>query len=218
MNLLLINDSGETLNEDFLGKWVKAVSEELLKRRILPPEKEVLELSVVFLKENDAKQLNWNYRQKDYATDVLSFETDDPGSLGELVLCAPVLQRQAVEHKLSFEHETGYMILHGVLHLLGYDHEKDEDEAEAMLSLQDEVFALLTKPPSSKKTPSNGRPSLKKASANKAANKMSAVTSKAKSSRTKESAKSAVKKSAAVTKTKSASKARSGASKKTKKG
>ncbi|MBX3039337.1 MAG: rRNA maturation RNase YbeY [Bdellovibrionaceae bacterium] len=151
MNFLFINDSGEELNEDFLGKWVKAVSEELLKRQILSSEKNALELSVVFLKENDAKQLNWNYRQKDYATDVLSFETDDPASLGELVLCAPVLRRQATEHKQSFDHETGYMVLHGILHLLGYEHEKDEEDAEEMMSLQDEIFALLTKPVVTKK-------------------------------------------------------------------
>lgn len=195
MNLLLINDSGETLNEDFLGKWVKSVAAELSKRQVLSPEKEALELSVVFLKENDAKQLNWNYRQKDYATDVLSFETDDPGSLGELVLCAPVLQRQAVEHKLSFEHETGYMILHGILHLLGFDHEKDEDEAEVMMSLQDEVFALLTKPV------------VKKVAAAKKASGKKAGAAKAKSAT----------KTKPASKAKSASKANSGSAKKTKK-
>lgn len=147
MNLLLINDSDQSLNEEFLQKWVKAVSSELISNKVMTTEQGALELSVVFLKEADAKQLNWNYRQKDYATDVLSFETDDPGCLGELVLCPTVLDRQAKEHELSFDHEAGYMILHGILHLLGYDHEKDEEESRLMLSLQDHVFDKLTAPP-----------------------------------------------------------------------
>jgi probable rRNA maturation factor len=54
------------------------------------------------------------------------------------------LKRQAREHKLSFQHELGYMVLHGILHLLGYDHETSEADAEKMFAIQDEVFEKLT--------------------------------------------------------------------------
>ncbi|MBX2989183.1 MAG: rRNA maturation RNase YbeY [Bdellovibrionaceae bacterium] len=149
MRMLLINDTEEALPEAFLGEWVGKVARELKKRSILPADKADRELSLVFLKEMDAKQLNWTHRQRDYATDVLSFQTDDPDSLGELVMCALVLQKQAKEHKMSFEDELGYMVLHGVLHLLGYDHEQEKDEAAGreMLRLQDEIFEALTAPP-----------------------------------------------------------------------
>lgn len=147
MRLLLINDSDVQIDEAFVSDWVKRLTRELVGREILNQDQASKELSVVFLKEVDAKNLNWSYRQRDYPTDVLSFETEDPDSLGELVLCPSVLKKQSVEHKLSFELETGYMILHGVLHLLGYDHEKDEDEADRMMGLQDEVFEVLRAPP-----------------------------------------------------------------------
>lgn len=152
MKSLVINDSGENVPESLIESWVKTVAAELAARGILPADRAGRELSVVFLKEIDAKHLNWTHRQKDYATDILSFSTDDPESLGELVLCPVVLQKQAKENKQTFEREINYMILHGVLHLLGYDHENvPEDRARDMLALQDQIFEKLTAKP--KKAP-----------------------------------------------------------------
>ena len=88
--------------------------------------------------------LNLQFRKKNYATDVLSFESADPECLGELVLCPEVLKRQAGEHKLSFKMELTYMFIHGVLHLLGYDHEQGEKQAQAMFELQDRFFERLS--------------------------------------------------------------------------
>ena len=90
-----------------------------------------------------AKKVNFTFRQKNYATDVLSFEGDDQNILGELIICPEVVLRQAREHRLSFREELGYMILHGVLHLLGFDHEKSETEAKRMFALQDRIFDKL---------------------------------------------------------------------------
>lgn len=101
------------------------------------------DLTVVFLDPGPAKKLNFQFRQKKYATDILSFMTDSPEELGELVLCPQVLQRQAQEHDLSFKLELSYMLIHGVLHLLGYDHERSEKEAKKMFRIQDQLFDRL---------------------------------------------------------------------------
>lgn len=81
-------------------------------------------------------RLNAQYRQKAYATDVLSFRSPDvffqQGQLGELVVCAPVLRRQAGEREHSEQKELAVLLVHGVLHLLGFDHELGAREARAM--------------------------------------------------------------------------------------
>ena len=152
MKANIINDSGMDLSEDVLNKWIKGIAGELSKKKIIDTEKKAQELSLVFLNENDAKKLNWNYRCKDYPTDILSFGSDDPTSMGELVLCPQVISRQAKEHGLSVDDELGYIVLHGVLHLLGYDHEKNKVEEARMMTLQDEVFESLRNPKGAKKT------------------------------------------------------------------
>ncbi len=140
MKLLVVNDCKDSISEDFLNQWVQQISSDLIKKNILKPELVAKELSVVLLDERDAKKINWQYRTKDYAADVLSFQTDDPESFGELVMCPQVIRRQAVDHKLKYEQEMVYMVLHGVLHLLGYDHEKGPEDEKKMFSIQDEIF------------------------------------------------------------------------------
>lgn len=102
------------------------------------------EITLVFLSRTEAKKVNFQFRRKNYATDVLSFAGQGE-ILGDLVLCPEVLKAQAKEHGLSFEAELGYMVLHGVLHLLGYDHEDSEAAARRMFRLQDQIFAKLCK-------------------------------------------------------------------------
>ena len=86
------------------------------------------------------KGLNKKYRKVDKVTDILSFESYEKNVLGELVFCPEFIEQQAKKHGLSFYEEFSYLILHGILHLLGYDHETDEKEAERMFSLQDKLF------------------------------------------------------------------------------
>lgn len=143
MRVLIVNESPHAVPRAFVDGWMKALVAELKKRRILKVSHLDRELTLVFLEKRAAKKINHEFRGKDYATDVLSFDSMDPDSFGELVFCPDVLKRQAQEHGLSYKLELGYMLLHGVLHLLGYDHETNEKDAQKMFSLQDAVFEKL---------------------------------------------------------------------------
>jgi len=76
---------------------------------------------------------------------VLSFSPETRGEgLGELVVCVPVLKRQAAEQGHSFKKELDTMLIHGFLHLLGYDHEKNRKEELKMMRLQDKLLKKMT--------------------------------------------------------------------------
>jgi probable rRNA maturation factor len=143
MKILVINQSSVRAPRKFIDQWCAQIQKHFVKRRVLDKKHASLELTVVFLDPGPAKKMNLQFRQKNYATDVLSFASMEPGTLGELVLCPQVLQRQAKEHGLTYRQELGYMLLHGVLHLLGYDHETGKKDADLMFGLQDAVFAEL---------------------------------------------------------------------------
>jgi probable rRNA maturation factor len=100
-------------------------------------------LTIIFLNSLAAKRLNDQFRKKNYATDVLSFEGLSPDELGELIICPQIIKKQSVEHRLTVKQELGYMLIHGCLHLLGYDHEQDEKEERRMFRLQDRIFNQL---------------------------------------------------------------------------
>lgn len=87
------------------------------------------------------RKLNGEFRGANKATDILSFAATEPGSLGELALCWPVIRAQARAHAHSVKAECFYMLVHGILHLLGYDHEATAAEARRMFKIQDEIFA-----------------------------------------------------------------------------
>jgi probable rRNA maturation factor len=87
-------------------------------------------LSIVLVEPQEMRSLNLRYRQKDYATDVLSFlygsdEIEGSPFLGEIVIAPEVAVKQAIRHHISPEKELRKLLLHGILHLLGYDHESD---------------------------------------------------------------------------------------------
>ncbi len=143
MSPLVINNSDKEISEDFIVQWLNNLHQELKDLNVENLAALEQEITLVFMNEAEARSLNLEFRGKDYPTDILSFDSIEEGSLGELVICSQVIARQAIEHKLSFTEELGYMITHGVLHLLGYDHETDEEEAREMFRIQDEAFARL---------------------------------------------------------------------------
>jgi probable rRNA maturation factor len=140
MQLTLVNHSSARIPRKFLSEWVAVLAQQPKLSKKLRGK----ELVVAFLDPKPARKLNKQFRRKDYATDVLSFGAEgDPSSLGELVICPQVIVKQAKEHGLSVREELAYMVLHGILHLLGYDHDTSEGDAKAMFQLQDSLFEKL---------------------------------------------------------------------------
>lgn len=142
MKLLLVNQSRDRVPKAWLEKWVRALSRALSRRGFKKLARK--ELVVVFVTSGEIRRLNKLYRRKDYSTDILSFAPVEPSSAGELILCMPVIRAQAKRTGLSERGELGYMIVHGCLHLLGFDHMKKSEEIE-MFALQDALYALLEK-------------------------------------------------------------------------
>ena len=109
------------------------------------------ELTIRLVDEDEGRELNRTWRHKDYATNVLSFPADVPDEfldiplLGDLVICVPVVEREAAEQGKAPEAHWAHLVIHGCLHLLGYDH-IDDAEAEEMESLERELLAELGYP------------------------------------------------------------------------
>ncbi len=137
--LEIINLSSSPVPRKFLAALDQWLRPRLLKRthkRSLVGKK----LIAVFVDKKRGRELNKSFRQKNYATDVLSFAPVEPESAGELVFCMDVLKAQAKEHRLSLKNEIAYLYIHGFLHLLGYDHEKSKRAETEMFTLQDSLF------------------------------------------------------------------------------
>jgi probable rRNA maturation factor len=84
--------------------------------------------TIAFISDKRIRELNRQFRGVDKATDVLSFPEDDPDSLGDVAISVETAERQAKDNGLSFDNEIAQLILHGLLHLSGYDHETDNGE------------------------------------------------------------------------------------------
>ena len=109
------------------------------------------EMTIRLVDEAEGRELNHTYRHKDYATNVLSFPADVPDDLldipllGDLVICVAVVEREAAEQGKTLEAHWAHLVIHGCLHLLGYDH-IDDEEAEEMEALERELLAELGHP------------------------------------------------------------------------
>ena len=115
-----------------------------------------IEVSVKFASDAEVKALNGSYRGKDKATNVLSFPMFEPeliaqvgradggeALLGDVILAAGVCAREAAEKGVEVRDHAGHLIVHGTLHLLGYDHESGEEDAEAMEAVERAALAGL---------------------------------------------------------------------------
>lgn len=101
------------------------------------------ELTVRIVDAEEGRTLNREFRQRDYATNVLTFDYQhEPVVVADLVLCAPVVEREAAELGLPVADHYAHLLVHGALHAQGLDHE-DDDEAEAMESREREILAGL---------------------------------------------------------------------------
>lgn len=145
MNLLLSVDRAVPLSspdDDAIRHWVISAL-----HRLHTPASPIPELSIRITDREDAARFNHTYRDKPDATNVLSFPADPPaeaqsGLLGDLVICAPLVQQEATEQHKSEEAHWAHLIIHGVLHLLGHDHQVTAD-AEQMEALEIAVLDEL---------------------------------------------------------------------------
>ena len=134
--------SEDSPDEDSIKRWVSAA---------IRDERDECELSIRIVDEQESADFNQRYRGKSAATNVLSFPFDavtpEPlPILGDLVICAPVLVREAAEQQKTTTAHWAHIVIHGVLHLLGYDHIEDQD-AEQMESLETAIMLVLDFPP-----------------------------------------------------------------------
>lgn len=120
-------------------RWVEAA---------LAGQRRAIELAVRYVDSDEGRALNRDYRGKDYATNVLSFPVELPPGvrsplLGDLVVCAPVVALEALGQDKPLAHHHAHLVVHGVLHLLGMDHERSEAEAEAMEARERTILGRL---------------------------------------------------------------------------
>lgn len=150
MEILITYDHAR---EDLEGLPLVELTRFVLEHEGKPAQSEV---SISFVTDDTIAALNKKYRQKDEPTDVLSFECDsseDEGdfpqeegqgfTLGDVIIAPDVAKRQTGEYGTSFEEEISLLLVHGLLHLCGYDHIEDE-EAERMEELEAELLGSWT--------------------------------------------------------------------------
>ncbi|HEW91174.1 MAG TPA: rRNA maturation RNase YbeY [Thermotogaceae bacterium] len=113
----------------------------MIKTKSLKIDKE---MNVVFVDKQSIKSMNYQFRGKNTETDVLSFQYDDDDEIfGEIILCPEVIKTQAPNFNNSFDKELTYMLIHGILHLAGYEHEDDPRKAKEMFRIQEEIFSVI---------------------------------------------------------------------------
>lgn len=113
--------------------------------------KKQVELGIQLITSERSRELNLKHRQKDKPTDVLSFPLDDVTlakydilPLGDIFICPDVALAQAKEHHIPEKEEMARLVIHGILHLLGYDHEKSPADEKKMIELQEEILNQLS--------------------------------------------------------------------------
>lgn len=159
---LLIDNRQSILTDDYQLFFEKAIQKTLEQLEIGV----AVEVSLLLVENDEIQQLNMEYREKDQATDVLSFpmlELDpfdkaayinilnkniDHGEvlLGDIVISVEKAIEQAEEYGHGVKRELGFLLVHGILHLLGYDHEVDEATDTTMVQLQETILSVLNLP------------------------------------------------------------------------
>ena len=127
-----------------LHRWVAVTV------RAADPARRRAALTLRVVDEAEGRALNRDWRGRDHATNVLSFRAEGVGHvapelLGDLILCAPVLTREAAQAERPLEFHWAHLVVHGTLHLLGHDHERAEDAAR-METLERHVLSILQFP------------------------------------------------------------------------
>ncbi|MDX1524762.1 MAG: rRNA maturation RNase YbeY [Pseudidiomarina maritima] len=139
LDIQIASTASDIPSQQQFSQWVTSV----LKHLAQPDS----EMTIRVVDSDEGLQLNHDYRGKDYATNVLSFPFESPVPLplqllGDLVICAPVVSREAAEQNKPLVAHWAHLVVHGTLHLLGYDHIEDQ-QAEQMEQLERDILAGL---------------------------------------------------------------------------
>lgn len=137
----ILSDSATVPGEERLRAWVIAALQQQEVDR---------EITIRIVNQPESQSLNAQYRDQDKPTNVLSFPADLPAGvdhpwLGDLVICAPLVECEATEQGKEVQEHWAHLVIHGVLHLLGHDHQQ-ADEAKAMEALETTILASLGYP------------------------------------------------------------------------
>lgn len=140
VNLQIASQSSDLPNRFIIYRWIS---------KVLKPRYDSAELCLRIVDQDESKQLNIQYRQKNFPTNVLAFPAEIPNEvkldkpfLGDIVICAPIVAAEALEQGKTEMAHWAHLIIHGLLHLLGYDHITDA-EAAVMESIEIETLAQL---------------------------------------------------------------------------
>lgn len=137
-----------SLSVQYAAKPEEAPSRAQFRRWVKAALRQDAEIALRIVDEEEGRALNRDYRGKDYATNVLTFAYDDDFSgaelplAGDIVLCAPVVAREALQQEKPVEAHYAHLTVHGVLHMQGYDHENDE-QARQMEALETRIVTKL---------------------------------------------------------------------------
>lgn len=137
----MLSDSATVPSEEQLHAWVIAA---------LQHQEVDREITIRIVNQPESQSLNEQYRGQDKPTNVLSFPADLPTGvdhpwLGDLVICAPLIECEATEQGKEIQDHWAHLVIHGVLHLLGHDHQQ-ADEAKEMEALETNILASLGYP------------------------------------------------------------------------
>ncbi|MGB2739662.1 MAG: rRNA maturation RNase YbeY [Cognaticolwellia sp.] len=138
VDLQLACDNKTTPEIDDFQRWAEAA---------LTPYKKTFELTIRLVNSDESRQLNHQYRGKDKDTNVLSFPFEVPDGieldlLGDLIICVDVVEKEANDQNKDIKAHWAHMVIHGCLHLLGFDH-IDDEEAEEMEALETKIVTSL---------------------------------------------------------------------------
>ena len=137
MKILYTDEMKCGLTYEFFTKVAESVFNEL------DMQDNQYEISLLLTDDETIRQLNKEYRNKDKSTDVLSFPMEDEIMLGDIAISVDTAKRQAEEAEINLDRETAFLFIHGLLHLLGYDHETSQEDEAEMFALQEKILKKL---------------------------------------------------------------------------
>lgn len=136
----------QTLTIQYALRDPSLPSRPLLKRWVSAIGNGAAEITIRFVNLDEGRGLNATWRSRDYATNVLSFPYEThPTLTGDLVICWPIVRQEALDQGKTLDAHAAHLVVHGILHLCGHDHE-EEAQAEEMERIEQEVLAKLGYP------------------------------------------------------------------------